>query len=1210
MNTLFQQKNRSSRRVWATSLGLTALLIGASIASYSHQKGTASNGKLLNKSSLLTASGKSGQAKVKESVGKLPLAFEPNMGQTDPQVKYVARAKGYTAFLTRDETVLSIQGAKQGVLRMKMQNARPGVSVNAADKQPGVSNYIRPEGNIMGVPNYGKVNYKGIYPGIDVAYFGNNLNLEYDFVVSPGADAGQIRMAYDAGTHFALNGNGDIEIETAAGKTLARKPIVYQTVQGVRKPVQGEYVLTADNSVGFKLGAYDHSQTLVIDPTLNIVAFLGANAALAGATAESDAWAIATNSTGTPTGVYMTGRTASLTFPGQLTPANVVAHSASPIGNFNAFITKLDPTGTILVYNTFLGSSGDQGGEGIVVDALGNSYVTGYTSFGLTPLPVAVGTSPVVATSNPAPTGVSPGGVYSAFVAKFSAAGALTALTYLGGPGTTQALAIAMDNSTNSGTGLPTASNGNLVIGGLTNGLLGTPSGEFKTFSGGTTDGFIATFTNALAPVASTYVGGSAYDQVNSVAVDSSCTPGSGGVAFPGCAPGIYAAGLTASGNMVTNPVTAFPTGSTPGFDAAGNANSTYTAALPAVAPLIPVNTIAGTGNFNAGGQTAFAMRYNAPLTQRRYSSIFGVGGESANGIAVDGNGVAYVVGATWSVFFDPSATQPSGATRRSLPGSLPGNTVSFGSQLVSLNVGGLEVQPSPTPTQGYLIALNPTTVTGPFLGFQQTQTINYVALQGQGVIDPAVPAACNLGLPRFAGSLIGVPNPCTTSVSVAGSATTVGFVQSFNGVTVDSDNEVYVAGQRMPGPGAYYAAEIDRFRTGSVLGNNYFGTPQITTFSGGGAANNSQAFGIAVDAFRLTFFDGIVNGAQSFPTTGLAVTEITGPAIGVATTQSGITVASTTKAGPPPGGTGNPAGTTTNTGSVKADGTTEGLYGAIQFLDVFATPGVVNATPITATSPNGGVGLNTPTGNGGPIETVSLTNQFGNAIPTVGCIISTNTGTFTFLASGGPVVTAGNYTIQQISNGSNVLQIQLAAGATADAGSLGTATATINCPQAGGGPAAENNTVITINGSVFGPLDVTANAALLTGLTSAFNSGIVIPYTTTVDATFTLPANNLGGTNTNPSGFFQNPLIPGELVRVPVSVVTPGSPQVFTATISGQSANFPSALRASRAGFNLRNRHSRVCRNFDSAYYRYRATGQCKSSTDLQQRQHLRRSY
>ncbi len=303
MNSLFETNDRSRRRVRIIGLGSAVLLIGMSVTPYSPE-GTASNRKSPAKSSLVQASGKTAQAKVKESVAKLPLAFEPNQGQTGAEVKYVARAQGYTAFLTGDTAVLRVKGAAEGILQMKMRNAQPASQVTVSDPQIGRSNYMI--GNdrskwLTNVPHFGKVTYRNIYPGIDVVYAGNQTNLEYDFVVKPGADPNQIRVAYEGSSRFALNAQGDLELQTAAGETVAHKPVVYQTVDGRRKPVRGDYMLTAKNEVGFKLGAYDATQPLVIDPTVTVLTFFGG-------TGNDAATAVAANSTG----VYFTGSTSSV----------------------------------------------------------------------------------------------------------------------------------------------------------------------------------------------------------------------------------------------------------------------------------------------------------------------------------------------------------------------------------------------------------------------------------------------------------------------------------------------------------------------------------------------------------------------------------------------------------------------------------------------------------------------------------------------------------------------------------------------------------------------------------------------------------------------------------------------------------------------------------------------------------------------------------
>src|ERR1035437_825205 len=209
---------------WRRVLGVSAaiLLAGVLAASYSHPAAVSQKNVL--RGSLDQPGIQQSQAKVMESVGKLPLAFEQNQGQTDARVKYIARAKAYTAVLTDNEAILAVKGSHLGVLHMKMQNAQ-SARAEASDLQPGKSNYLSK--GVTNVPNYGKVTYKGIYSGIDLVYRGNQRNLEYDFVVSPGADPSQIRVAYEGSSKFALDAQGNLELETAAGRTVAQKPVVY-----------------------------------------------------------------------------------------------------------------------------------------------------------------------------------------------------------------------------------------------------------------------------------------------------------------------------------------------------------------------------------------------------------------------------------------------------------------------------------------------------------------------------------------------------------------------------------------------------------------------------------------------------------------------------------------------------------------------------------------------------------------------------------------------------------------------------------------------------------------------------------------------------------------------------------------------------------------------------------------------------------------------
>jgi hypothetical protein len=316
--------------------------------------------------------------------------------------------------------------------------------------------------------------------------------LEYDFVVKAGADPSQIRLAFNGQSKLSLTAKGDLELTTAAGKSINHKPVVYQTINSSRKSIEGEYVLLASNEIGIKLGQYDRSQALVIDPVLSVVAFFGG-------TGDDAGWGIAANSTG----VYLAGSTTSTNFP--LTPDVPGAKSSDPLTTpvilqktkkaaTDAFVTKLSADGTTLIYSTYLGGSADDVAKAIAVDGTGAAYITGST--GSPDLAVTSGTF---------------GGGRDAFIGKLAPNGqTLSFLVYFGGAGLDDATSITV-NSANS-----------VYIGGYTTGGLVNVNGAKGTFGGGTSDGFVAKFDLSGNYSASTYLGGSLADVVNAVAVDAS----------------------------------------------------------------------------------------------------------------------------------------------------------------------------------------------------------------------------------------------------------------------------------------------------------------------------------------------------------------------------------------------------------------------------------------------------------------------------------------------------------------------------------------------------------------------------------------------------------------------------------------------------------------------------------------------------------------
>jgi hypothetical protein len=304
-----------------------------------------------------------------EQLPKLPLSFEKNQGQADARVDFLSLGHGYALFLTPSEAVLRL---RSDVLRMKLAGANVHSKAEGRDLLPGQSSYF--VGNDAsqwrtGVPNYRRVAYPEVYPGIDLVYYGNERQLEYDFVVKPGADLRRIRLQFAGARNIRADAAGDLLIDTAGGEIRERKPVVYQTVAGKRQELAGRFVVrhgAAKNNpeVAFEVAQYDTTQTLVIDPSLVYSTYLG------GAGGADVIRAIALDSANN---AYLTGFTYSTDFP----VTNTRRFNA---GNTDAFVTKISADGSTIIYSTYLGGKGDDYGQGISVDADGNSYVTGNTS--------------------------------------------------------------------------------------------------------------------------------------------------------------------------------------------------------------------------------------------------------------------------------------------------------------------------------------------------------------------------------------------------------------------------------------------------------------------------------------------------------------------------------------------------------------------------------------------------------------------------------------------------------------------------------------------------------------------------------------------------------------------------------------------------------------------------------------------------------------
>jgi hypothetical protein len=450
--------------------------------------------------------------------GQLPLSFEANQGQTDDQVQFLARGQGYQLFLTAREAVFAFRppaaprgqhptglipelravqdmsDSAQAVVRMQLLGANPTPQVVGLEELPGKANYFRgndPQQWRTNVPTYAKVKYAAVYPGVDLVYYGRPRQLEYDFVVAPGADPTTITLGFEGVDHIDVDAQGDLVLATAGGSFWFQKPVVYQEGDGHRQAIAGGYVRKGPHQVGFHLAAYDPARPLVIDPVLSYSTYLG------GSSFDESA-SIAVDATGA---AYITGRTGSADFP-TVHPLQPRLRSSS-----NAFVAKLDATGTALVYATYLGGSSTDQGNGIAIDASGAAYVTGFTFSADFP------------TVHPLQPAYSGGG--DAFVAKLNSAGsALIYATYLGGSGFDHSAGITVD-----------ATNAAYVTGQTGSSDFPTVHPLQPTFGGGTDctvegtpcgDAFVAKLNAAgSALVYATYLGGSSDDGGAGIAVDA-----------------------------------------------------------------------------------------------------------------------------------------------------------------------------------------------------------------------------------------------------------------------------------------------------------------------------------------------------------------------------------------------------------------------------------------------------------------------------------------------------------------------------------------------------------------------------------------------------------------------------------------------------------------------------------------------------------------
>ena len=619
-----------------------------------------------------------------EGYGKLPLSFEENLGQTAREVRYVSRGAGYELFLTPNDAVLALLSSTPNDLlahnhlstlralreahstgritpvRLHLVGANSESRITGSDPLQGKVNYFignDPKKWRTDVPTYARVRYAEVYPGVDLVFYGNQRQLEYDFVVAPGADPKSIRFNLQGAQKLHMDSKGDLILSIPNGEVTLQKPRVYQVVNGERREIAGSYVLTKDHQVGFSVAAYDRRETLILDPVLNYSTYLGG-------TGADQGLGIAVDATGN---AFVAGVTFSTDFPTTATAQNKGPLLSNAKGA--VFVTEMNPTGTALIYSTYLAGSTGESGRAIALDSSGKIYITGQTTS--TDFPT---------TSNALKQSPNPTNTFgTSFIAKIdptlNGAASLVYSSYLGGNGGDFGLGIAADV------------NGNAYVTGLTGASPGTGPANFPVMNAfqatpnDATDGngFLTRIdttksgTNSL--IYSTYLGGTGINAVNVGFADAGL-----GVAAD-ASNNAYIVGATASSDFPTTAANAFQ-------------------------PNAPLAITSGMSS------TVFISRIDTTKSGSAslvYSSY--LGGEVSDfgkAIALGPNNVAYLTGSTSSLAFP---TFPAGAFQTT--GRTPG--VAFVSLVDTGKIGSLSLQYST------------------YLGGSVTDTGNAIAADAQG---------------------------------------------------------------------------------------------------------------------------------------------------------------------------------------------------------------------------------------------------------------------------------------------------------------------------------------------------------------------------------------------------------------------------------------------------------------------------------------------
>ena len=618
--------------------------------------------------------------------GKLPLAFEENLGQTDSRVKYFSRGNDYRLFLTSDKAVLSLDKPRKhqatdlpsgladgsgelgmradtmeapAVVSMEVVGANPDSAVSARDELPGKSNYFI--GNDRSrwrtdVSRYERVRYEEVYPGIDLVYHGQRGRLEYDFVVTPGADPSPIRLRFGGSDAISLEPDGSLQLTTEGVSVRQKKPFLYQERGHGQVEIAGNFVRLSDNEVGFEIGSYHRTRELVIDPEIIYSTYLGGGTTDLGRAIAVD----------TQKNAYLVGTTASLPFPGGAIGSALDPAKGFPPGEItgisDAYIVKLDPSGTKVLYSAYLG--GDEMGQlidtadSVQVDAAGNAYFVGLGTLGF---PITSGSmsdlagfdeeSYVLAKINPAGNGLvfstrimqNVGGIFSPNVtsgfvfdialdaeantyftgARLAAMGTQIWVGKINSTGTAllEGIVIGPAGEDSGGVGISVDTERNIYVAGRTDQDLPTTQFAFQGLrNGGATDAFVAKLNSDFELLFLTYLGGSQDDDGRSVATNAA-----GNVYVTGFTGLSSFIGSTKDGSRskgITTGFTPFPTTAS-GFDQQCCGESRADGYLAVLSP--------------DGSQ----LLYGTLIGGDDFTNV----GEAGSDVAVDANGFAHITG-------------------------------------------------------------------------------------------------------------------------------------------------------------------------------------------------------------------------------------------------------------------------------------------------------------------------------------------------------------------------------------------------------------------------------------------------------------------------------------------------------------------------------------------------------------------------------------